>query len=85
MISEGEVLDFEGKVLRRDADGFGIVEISKFPDDLPASGAQFGVFTREVLQDPEVAESCKVGSRVTGSAQVSEYGAVRVMRLEKTI
>lgn len=67
--------DFEGTIVRRDQDGYGLVKLDK-PD---VDGLAF--FTVEVLQNPAVASSCKVGRRVVGRAELKN-GGYRILRLE---
>ncbi len=78
MPQELERLDFEGTVVRRDPDGFGLVKMFHMRDHANT----LGVFTKEVLQNPAVAKACKVGSRVVGRAEVGIAGGVRVLRIE---
>jgi hypothetical protein len=69
--------DFRGKVLRRDPDGYGVVEFSS-PSALDH---KHGIFTREVFQDPKVAKGCKVGETVMGRV-LENNGGFRIIRLE---
>ncbi len=76
-LPEGEVReDFEGEVLRVDADGFGYIQITK-----PAKlNDKVGVFTAEVLADPKISRGIKKGGLVTG--RISEkQGGLRVLKL----
>ena len=75
--SGSSVEDFVGVVTRRDPDGYGLVEISS-PGKLDH---KFGVFTREVFQDPLVSRQCKVGKPVKGRVHVDGAG-LRIIRLE---
>lgn len=72
-----EKRDFEGRIIRRDADGFGLVEFSKPLD----KKRPFGFFTYEVLQNPAIARKCVVGQKVSGRA-VRGSGDFRILRLE---
>jgi tRNA-dihydrouridine synthase len=75
-----EKRDFEGKIIRRDPDGFGLVEFSKPLD----AERPIGFFTFEVLQNPAIARKCVVGQRVSGRA-VRGSGDFRVLHLEPLI
>lgn len=66
--------DFEGVVIRRDPDGYGLVEFNE-PDH------SIGVFTGEVLQDPRVDKSVKTGEKVFGRAE-RRGASFRILRLE---
>lgn len=72
-----ELRKFEGIVLRRDPDGYGLVEFEE-PGELDHS---IGVFTGEVLQDPKIYKNCQVGRRVVGSTERRGDG-FRIVRME---
>lgn len=67
-------LDFEGVVIRRDTDGYGIVEFN-------GPSHNIGVFTGEVLQDPRVERGVKAGQKVVGRAEKRGAG-FRILRIE---
>ena len=69
--------DFEGTVLRRDPDGYGLVEIHK-PYELDTTIASF---TGEVLQNPAIEKWCKPGVKAVGRAEQRGSG-YRILRIE---
>lgn len=70
-------VDFEGVVVRRDSDGYGVVRFEK-----PKAGApNLGFFTQEVIHDPVVSRSCIKGRKVHGRA-VKFGDAYRILRIE---
>ncbi|KAA0070014.1 hypothetical protein [Tardiphaga sp. P9-11] len=74
-MAQAEKVDVQGKIIRRDPDGFGLVEISKPVTEVIA------VFTSEVLQNPAIAQSCVKGTEITGRAVVKD-GGYKMIRLE---
>jgi dihydroorotate dehydrogenase len=61
----GEIRRFEGTIVRRDADGFGIVKFDEWPN--PKSS--YGVFTESTLHTPAANKAAKKGKRVRGTAK----------------
>jgi hypothetical protein len=67
--------DIQGTIIRRDPDGYGLVELTGPERDVIA------FFTNEVLQNPKIARSCIKGAEVKGRA-VIRNGGYRIIRLE---
>jgi hypothetical protein len=76
MTPDLEKRDFEGVVVRRDADGYGLVEFQ----NLTGLSSALGVFTREVLQNPAIDSACKIGAHVVGRAEITN-GFAKILNL----
>jgi hypothetical protein len=80
-----ETIEFTGRVLRVERDGFGIVEfdtpIGLVPNHLVANG----VFSTTITSTLPYAVELRPGVRVSGTAEVDrrELAAVKTLRLNK--
>ena len=74
-MGSAEKHDFHGVVVRRDPDGYGLVKLDGPPK------APLAFFTGEVLQNPVIEHSCKVGQKVLVRT-IEQNGGYRVIRLD---
>lgn len=78
--TDPEKVDFEGVVIRRDADGYGVVELHLSSEPSPPEPA-YGFFTRDVVLHPNVDRICVTGNKIHGRAE--RYGdGFRILRID---
>jgi hypothetical protein len=76
MAMEAQKVDFEGVVVRRDSDGYGVVKFDK-----PRIQQQIGFFTQEVINDPTINKWCVKGRKVHGRA-IKFGDGYRILRID---
>ena len=72
--------NFTGKIIRKDPDGSGVVELDRELEKLP----EFAFFSNEVLQNPAIDVQCRVGGFVAGRVELGGQfgGGAKILRME---